>query len=144
MAAAPAPETPAAVDRNGKKLGDSQLAWKAFAEWSRTASSEEIRKRKAIDPSFRKFVENSYRLEMNDEPVDAAPSFAIQPERAATGEDMRSELGQFAAAYRAAAAASVRRPIAGVYKLRVGSDEKIYTVQEFEILIRKAAEIGLL
>jgi hypothetical protein len=142
-------EVPAEVstDKNGKRLGPSQLAWKEHAEWARTATSEQIRKRKEIDPSFRAFVQNSIRLEMN-QPVDAAPSASIQPVRAATGEDMRSELGAFAAAYQKASTSRLR-PIGGFYKLSFPDAtgnvvEHSYSPSEWEVLITEAAKISLL
>jgi hypothetical protein len=144
-----APVEPPQTDRNGKKLGASQLAWREHAEWARTATSEQIRKRKESDPSFRAFVVNSLKLEMT-QPVDAAIPAAVQSTRSATGEDLRSELGEFAAAYRKAPAASVRRPIDGFFKLVFGRDkdgqpiEHIYTPQEFDILLTESAKIGLL
>lgn len=73
---APAPveeEAPVEVDRNGRPLSSSQLAWREHAEWSRTATSAQIAERKRTDKSYHRFVENSLRLEM------AQPTDGVMP-----------------------------------------------------------------
>src|SRR5579864_6735266 len=46
---------PVPVDRNGRKLSPSQLAWSEMSKWSESASSAQVAERRRTDPEFASF-----------------------------------------------------------------------------------------
>jgi hypothetical protein len=63
----PTPE-PVPVDKNGKKLTQSQIQWGEMVRWSQAASSAQIKERVRTDEAYAKFHRANLRKEM-DQPV---------------------------------------------------------------------------
>jgi hypothetical protein len=63
------PATPAAVDKNGRPLTDSQKAWSEYRTFSETHSMKEVRDRMRVDPGYASFVNTNREREMNV-PID--------------------------------------------------------------------------
>lgn len=107
----PAPtveQEPLPTDKNGKPLSASQLAWREHAEFACTASSRQIAERKRTDASFRAFVEDSLRREMQ-QPIDgdvreANPHLSLQKP---TGK-VTPALLEFAEGYRKMSTSEIR------------------------------------
>jgi hypothetical protein len=87
------PEVP--VDRNGKPLSPSQLAWKEHHEWASTHSAADCQKRAQADPSFRKFRESSLRLESNVGVPDAVTNLNTRASRKAASPDLIAFADEF-------------------------------------------------
>jgi hypothetical protein len=95
------------LDKNGKPLSESQLAWKSMREFAETASMAEINKRRASDRAFADFVRKN--LEREFEGVgDAAVAVGTMAVRQ-DNTRITQELRQFAEAYRRASMAEVKR-----------------------------------
>jgi len=123
----PAPIEEVPVDRNGKRLGASQLAWAEMTRWSQTASSRDISERRKIDPAFASF----YRKNLEREMAEAGGAEeAVKPVGTAT-----PELIQFAVAYRNTPADEVR-------KLK-RADYNPFGYQEFNRNVDAAIAAGL-
>src|SRR5690242_12666708 len=60
---------PVQVDRNGRPLSASQIAFGEMSRFSETATSAQIKERKRVDPAYLRFVQHSLREQMN-QPVD--------------------------------------------------------------------------
>jgi hypothetical protein len=58
-------ETPVEVDRNGKRLGASQLAWKEYRDFAESHSSKECKARARVDAGFASFVRINLEREMS-------------------------------------------------------------------------------
>jgi hypothetical protein len=61
--------TPAPVDRNGRALSQSQIAFGEMTRWSQKATTAEVNDRKRRDPAYLRFVQSSLRKEMTEEGV---------------------------------------------------------------------------
>jgi hypothetical protein len=95
------PEIPR--DKNGKILSPSQLAWKEHGEYAQANSVKDCRARAQTDASFKKFMESSYRLEMQKKIDGAVIDTRPEPTTKVT-----SQLREFAAIYMRTPADQVR------------------------------------
>jgi hypothetical protein len=124
------------VDRNGRPLGASQIAWGAMARWSQQASSQDIKERRRTDPAFASF----YRLNIEREARQTeSTQFAVagQP----TGQSRASErLQRFVKLYRELPTDHLK-PRGGYIVL---SDEFRLTKSQFDNFVSEATNAGIL
>jgi hypothetical protein len=124
------------VDRNGRPLSASQIAWGEMARWSQQASSQDIRERRRTDPAFASF----YRLNIEREARQTeSTQFAVagQP----TGQSTASErLQRFSKLYRELPTDRLK-PRGGYIVL---SDEFRLTKSQFDNFVSDATNAGIL
>jgi hypothetical protein len=124
------------VDRNGRPLSASQIAWGEMARWSQQAVSQHIRERRRTDPAFASF----YRLNIEREARQTeSTQFAVagQP----TGQSRASErLQRFAKLYRELPTDRLK-PRGGYIVL---SDEFRLTKSQFDNFVSEATNAGIL
>jgi len=124
------------VDRNGRPLSQSQIAWGEMARWSQQASSQDIRERRRTDPAFASF----YRLNIERESRETeSTQFAVAG--LPTGQSTASEkLQRFAKLYQELPTDRLK-PRGGYITL---SEEFKLTKPQFDNFVSQAANAGLL
>jgi hypothetical protein len=124
------------VDRNGRPLSASQIAWGEMARWSQQASSQDIRERRRTDPAFASF----YRLNIERETRQTeSTQFALAG--LPTAQSTASEkLQHFAKLYRELPTDRLK-PRGGYIVL---SDEFRLTKSQFDNFVSEATNAGIL
>ena len=90
--------------RDGKLLTKEQLLWSEYRQWSETASSSEVTRRKQSDPGYAAYVRKALQAEMSQE-IDGAVTPAGQP---TTKARVSQELTDFARKYNKEPIANLR------------------------------------
>jgi hypothetical protein len=122
-------------DRNGKPLTESQIAWKAMAEWTNTHSMQEVNARKRTDPQYAAFVRKAYDSEVTHEIPDA-----VVPAGEPTNSVKQTEaLRRFVELYNRTPISALK-PINGMITL----DGDTVPYAEFQRLIVRATNAGLI
>jgi hypothetical protein len=108
-------QKPVPVDRNGRPLSTSQIAWGEMTRWSEapTTSSAMIKERIRTEPGYAEFARTNMRRQMNEEPVDgdARPlNPHLNPQAPPTPTAMKNErLVEFASRWRTMPAEAIKK-----------------------------------
>ena len=102
--------TPVPVDRNGRKLSASQIAWGQMARWSETATSAQVTERRRTDPAYASFYHTNLVRSLDsvgDSALETNPHLVAQdaPTIAAL---KNSRLVEFSRRYKNMSSAEVR------------------------------------